>query len=96
MTKKKKKNWVGRKVDVRLPVKGNSSTHGARPVHQIIAMIRWIRTSRLSIKNSVSLSSSIQRASKRMISVYGVHLVMFDFFVYVLCLVISDAGWMSL
>ena len=37
------------KVDVRLPGKGNSNTHGARPVHLIISMIKWIRTSRLSI-----------------------------------------------
>jgi len=34
--------------------KGNSNSHGARPVHLIITMIRWIRTSRLSIKNSLS------------------------------------------
>jgi len=40
-----------RKVDVRLPGKGNSNSHGARPVHLIITMIKWIRTSRLSIKN---------------------------------------------
>ena len=38
-----------RKVDVRLPGKGNSNSHGARPVHLIITMIKWIRTSRLSI-----------------------------------------------
>ena len=44
-----------RKVDVRLPGKGNSNPHGARPVHLIITMIKWIRTSRLSIKNSLSL-----------------------------------------
>ena len=31
------------KVDVRLP--------GARPVHLIITMIKWVRTGRLSIKN---------------------------------------------
>ena len=36
-----------RKVDVRLPGKGNS--HGARPVHLIITMIKWIRTSRLAM-----------------------------------------------
>ena len=42
-----------RKVDVRLPGKGNSNSHGARPVHLIITMIKWIRTSRLSIKNSL-------------------------------------------
>jgi len=28
-----------RKVDVRLPEKGNSNSHGARPVHLIITMI---------------------------------------------------------
>ena len=43
-----------RKVDVRLPGKGNSNSHGARSVHLIITMIKWIRTSRLSIKNSLS------------------------------------------
>ena len=41
------------KVDVRLPGKGNSNSHAARPVHLIITMIKWIRTSRLSIKNSL-------------------------------------------
>jgi len=46
---------LGRKVDVRLPGKGNSNFHGARPVHLIIKMIKWIRTSRLSIKNSLTL-----------------------------------------
>jgi len=47
-----------RKVDKRLPGKDNSDSHGARPVHQIIPMIKWIRTSRLSIKNSLSLSAT--------------------------------------
>ena len=42
------------KVDVRLPGKENSNSHGARPVHLIITMIKWIRTSRLSIKNYLS------------------------------------------
>jgi len=41
---------VPRRVDVRLPGKGNLNSHGARPVHLIITMIKWIRTSRLSIK----------------------------------------------
>ena len=46
------RSWVGlRKVDIRLPGKGNSNSHGAQPVHQ---KHRWIRTSRLSIKNSLS------------------------------------------
>ena len=44
-----------RKVNIRLPGKGKSNSHGARPVHLIIMMIKWIRTSRVSIKNSVSL-----------------------------------------
>jgi hypothetical protein len=42
---------LSRKVDIRLPGKGNSNSHGARTVHQ---KHRWIRTSRLSIKNSLS------------------------------------------
>ena len=41
-------------VDVRLPGKGNPNSHGARPVHLSITMIKWVRTSRLSIKNSLS------------------------------------------
>ena len=41
-------------VDVRLPGEMNSTSHGARPVHLIITMMKWIRTSRLSIKNSLS------------------------------------------
>ena len=35
-----------RMVDVRLPGKGNLNCHGARPVHQITPMIKWIRTRR--------------------------------------------------
>jgi len=49
-------SWkTARKVDVRLPGKGNSSSHGARPIHLIITMIKWIQTSRLSTQNSLSL-----------------------------------------
>ena len=44
-----------RKVNLRLPGKGNSNSHDARPVHLIITMIKWIRTSRLTIKNSLFL-----------------------------------------
>ena len=44
-----------RKVDVRLPEKGNSNFHGARPVHLIIMMIKWIQTSRLSINLNASI-----------------------------------------
>ena len=40
-------------VDVRLPGKGNSNVCGARPVHLIITMIKQIRTSKLSMKNSL-------------------------------------------
>ena len=43
-----------RKVDVRLPGKGNSNSRGARPVHLIITMMKWIRTSRLSMNNYMS------------------------------------------
>ena len=43
-----------RKVNKRLPKKRNSNFHGARPVHLIITMIKWIRTSRLSMKNFLS------------------------------------------
>ena len=42
------------KVDIRLPGEGNPNTNGARPVHHIISMMKCIRTSRLSIKNSLS------------------------------------------
>ena len=38
-----------RKVHVKLPGQGNSYFH-----HQIISMIKWIRSSRSSIKNSLS------------------------------------------
>ena len=49
-----------RKVDVRLPGKGNSSSHGARPVRLIITTIKWIWTSKLSIENCLSsVSKSI-------------------------------------
>jgi hypothetical protein len=53
--------WPGwpRKVDVRLLGEGNSNTHGARPVHLIVKMIQLIRTSRLSMKNSLSLVGGV-------------------------------------
>ena len=44
-------------ADTRLPGKGNSNFYGARPVHQIISMIKWTRTSRFSIKKSISSTS---------------------------------------
>ena len=45
-------------LDVRIPGKGNSNSHGARTVHLIITMIKWFRTSRLSIKNSLSAGAA--------------------------------------
>jgi hypothetical protein len=45
---------VSRKVDIRLPGKGVSNSHGARPVHLIFKTIKLIRTSRMSIKDSIS------------------------------------------
>jgi len=54
---------VPRKIDVRLPGKGNSNSHGARPVHLIITMIKWVRTSRLSIKTTYwSVSGGISKS----------------------------------
>jgi len=47
-----------RKVDVRLPERGNSNSHGARPAHPIITMITCIRTIRVSIKNFLSQVSA--------------------------------------
>ena len=46
---------AARKVDARLPEKRHSNSHCARPVHQIISMIKWIPTSRLSIQKRRSL-----------------------------------------
>ena len=34
---------VPRKVDIRLPGEVNSNSHGARPVHQIISMVKWLQ-----------------------------------------------------
>ena len=52
-------SWeVAREVDVRLPGKGNSNFHGARPVHLVITVIKWIRAKRFSIKNSFFLGKS--------------------------------------
>jgi hypothetical protein len=43
-----------RQVDVMLSEKEDSTSHGARPVHLIINMTKWIQTIRLSMKNSLS------------------------------------------
>jgi hypothetical protein len=42
------------KVDIKLPGKGDSNSHSARPVHQTISMTKWIWTSRLILKSSLS------------------------------------------
>jgi hypothetical protein len=44
-----------RKVHAKLPGRRNSNSHGVRPVHPTISKIKWIRTSRLSTKNSLSV-----------------------------------------
>ena len=54
----------GRKVDVRLPGKGNSNSHGARPVHQIISMMKWISTSRLAIEKKLSARRLIKALTR--------------------------------
>ena len=43
------------RAEARIPEKVNSSSHSARPVHVIIMMIKLIWTSRLSMKNSLSM-----------------------------------------
>jgi hypothetical protein len=48
------------KEDIRLPGKVNPNSHGARPVHRVIAKIKRFRTSRLSIKNSFSLAAVVR------------------------------------
>ena len=40
-------------LDIRLLGAENSNSHGARPVHKIVSMTKWMRTSRLSIQNSL-------------------------------------------
>ena len=47
-------------LSFRTAVSALSNSHGARPVHLIITMIQWIRTSRLSIKSSLSLCFVLQ------------------------------------
>ena len=41
----------GQGVTVGAPAKENTISHGARPLH----LVKWIRTSRLSMKNSLSV-----------------------------------------
>ena len=49
-----------RKVDVSLPGKGNSNSNGARPVHLIITMIKWIRTNHARDRASPELYENVQ------------------------------------
>ena len=42
----------------------NSNSNGARPVRLIITMIKWIRTSRLTIENSLSAGNSIAKGAQ--------------------------------
>jgi len=69
--------YSSNEADERQPGKGNSNSHGARPVHAIIAMIKWIPTSRLSIENSLSLAERSVRGQNseipRDIHDYAVH-----------------------
>ena len=60
-----------RKVDFRLHGKGNSNTHGARPVNQIIKSMWWTRTSRLSIQNSLSHSTEPGLSILRQVNAYS-------------------------
>ena len=46
--------------NARLPGNENANSHGARSVHQIISMIKWIRTSKLSDKKSLSLGFRVR------------------------------------
>ena len=64
-----------REVDIRLPGKGNSNFHGARPVHQIILIITWIRTRRLSIKKSLSLRATSWEESSGVTEYSSVNMV---------------------
>ena len=52
------------KVDVRLPGRGNSNFHGARPVHLIITMIKWILASRLGSPLTTYWSESSEKTGE--------------------------------
>ena len=68
--------FKSKKASVKLPREGNANSHGARPVHLIITMMKWMRTSRLSIK-ILSLQAAVT------INVDGIH-VLVDFNGYTL------------
>ena len=60
-----------RKEDIRLPGKGNPKFHGARPVYSNHLDDKWIRTSRLAIKNSLSLLGRYGRKDDDLLSEAG-------------------------
>jgi hypothetical protein len=53
-------------TDIRLPGRGNLNSLGATPVHQIISTIKWIRTSRLAIKYSLSPPKTVHRTPENL------------------------------
>ena len=61
-------------VDEWLHGEGNSNSTGARPVHQIISMMKWIRTSRLSTKNSLCLAEFEAREKEHLSRVACQHI----------------------
>jgi hypothetical protein len=60
---------ASRKVDVKLHGKGICNSHGARPVHLIITMMMWTRTSRSSIKNCYSAAIGLETHREQTIDV---------------------------
>jgi hypothetical protein len=61
-------------VDVRLPGKGNSNSRCARPVHLIITMSKWFRTSSSSTKKSLCLINMLERLQVESGPLRAVHL----------------------
>ena len=56
---------VARKVDIRLPGKVHSKSMAQGRSTKIISMIKWIRISRLSIKNSLSRPGALTTPRER-------------------------------
>jgi hypothetical protein len=50
-------------VDIRLPGNGKTNSHGARLVHQILTMVIWTRTIRLSRTNSLFIDNFLFRSA---------------------------------
>ena len=82
------------KVNVRLSGKGNSHTHGARLVHLITTRIKWIRTSRLKIKNSLSAWAEFEvEIHKRDTDVHGVWRLVYGSIVKWLGFIVQGSGF---